>query len=115
MSFMIKSEVSEQYLLEEDAVEGFRQAVNNGQIRLALQILVDIVDVFEGFIAAMVEDEEGEEPETIEQKVEATKKVEETTQKVEESSEEEKQLEPAKKTAPKKAATKEEEIKNSAE
>lgn len=63
MSFMIKSDVSEQYLLEEDAVEGFRQAVMNGQVRLALQILVDIVDVFEAFIASVVEDDE--ESETI--------------------------------------------------
>ena len=70
MSFMIKSEVSEQYLLEEDAVEGFRQAVNNGQIRLALQILVDIVDVFEGFIASVVEDDD-ETEELVPQAVEA--------------------------------------------
>lgn len=57
---MIESEVSKQYLLEEDAVEGFRQAVNNGQVRLALQILVDIVDVFESFISSFVEEEDEE-------------------------------------------------------
>jgi hypothetical protein len=46
MSFMILSDVSKQYLQEEDAVRGFRAAVENGQSRLALQILTDIVDAF---------------------------------------------------------------------
>lgn len=41
---MFSSEVSKQYLLEEDAVEGFKLAVANGQMRLALQVLVDVVD-----------------------------------------------------------------------
>ena len=113
---MIKSEVSEQYLLEEDAVEGFRQAVNNGQIRLALQILVDIVDVFEGFIASVVEDDDDDqEPEVIEQKAETAKQEEAPAEKVETPVEEAKEAEPAKKAAPKKATPKEEETKNSAE
>lgn len=43
---MILSDVSKQYLQEEDAVKGFRAAVENGQSRLALQILTDIVDAF---------------------------------------------------------------------
>lgn len=43
---MILSDISKQYLQEEDAVRGFRAAVENGQSRLALQILTDIVEAF---------------------------------------------------------------------
>lgn len=61
MSLMINSEISKQFLLEEDAIEGFRKAVANNQIRLALQILVEIVDAFmEGFQVLMEEPEEEE-------------------------------------------------------
>jgi len=56
---MINSEISKQFLLEEDAIEGFRKAVANNQIRLALQILVEIVDAFmEGFEVLMEEPQE---------------------------------------------------------
>lgn len=59
MSIMITSEISKQYLLEEDAVEGFRTAVGNGQVRLALQIMTEIVDAFmEMFHAVLIEDED---------------------------------------------------------
>jgi hypothetical protein len=59
MSLMINSEISKQFLLEEDAIEGFRKAVANNQIRLALQVLVEIVDAFmEGFEVLMEESEE---------------------------------------------------------
>jgi len=62
MSLMINSEISKQFLLEEDAIEGFRKAVANNQIRLALQVLVEIVDAFmEGFEVLMEESEEEEE------------------------------------------------------
>jgi hypothetical protein len=58
---MINSEISKQFLLEEDAIEGFRKAVANNQIRLALQVLVEIVDAFmEGFEVLMEESEEEE-------------------------------------------------------
>jgi hypothetical protein len=61
MSLMINSEISKQFLLEEDAIEGFRKAVANNQIRLALQVLVEIVDAFmEGFEVLMEESEEEE-------------------------------------------------------
>jgi Mg2+ and Co2+ transporter CorA len=63
MSFMIESEISKQYLREEDAVEGFREAVENGQVRLALQILVDIVDAFVDIFEAVTEGEDEEEKE----------------------------------------------------
>lgn len=59
MSFIIESEISKQYLREENAIEGFREAVENGQVRLALQILVDIVEVFGEIFEALTE-EDGE-------------------------------------------------------
>jgi hypothetical protein len=56
---MIKSEISKQFLLEEDAVEGFRTAVANGQVRLALQIMTEIVDgIMEIFDAALGDDDD---------------------------------------------------------
>lgn len=65
---MINSEISKQFLLEEDAIEGFRKAVANNQIRLALQILVEIVDAFmEGFEVLMEEPEEEVAPEEVAQ------------------------------------------------
>lgn len=58
MAFTILSETSKQYLMEEDAVKGFRAAVENGQSRLALQILTDIIDAFnEVFVEAFDADE----------------------------------------------------------
>lgn len=68
MSLMINSEISKQFLLEEDAIEGFKKAVANNQIRLALQILVEIVDAFmEGFEVLMEEPEEEVAPEEVTQ------------------------------------------------
>ena len=58
MSFIIESEISKQYLREENAVEGFKEAVENGQVRLALQILVDIVDAFSDIFEALTEDDD---------------------------------------------------------
>jgi hypothetical protein len=56
MSIKIVSELSKQYLLKEDAIEGFKIAVENGQTRLALQVLVDIIDgMMEIFDYAMEE------------------------------------------------------------
>jgi hypothetical protein len=70
MSLMINSEISKQFLLEEDAIEGFRKAVANNQTRLALQVLVEIVDAcMEGFEALMGDSEdesEQESPEAVE-------------------------------------------------
>lgn len=65
MSLIINSEVSKQYLLEEDAIAGFKKAVNNNQLQLAMRVLVDILDVFvEGFdILIDTEEEPSIEPE----------------------------------------------------
>jgi len=62
MGFMITSEVSKQYLLEEDAVKGFEMAVANGQSRLALSIMVDIVNGFMEVFHAMMDDDETDQP-----------------------------------------------------
>lgn len=64
MSFQILSDVSKQYLLEEDAIKGFRMAVENGQSRLALTILADIIDVFNGIFVEMLSDDEDNKAET---------------------------------------------------
>lgn len=59
MSIFIGSDISKQYLLEENAVEGFKLAVANGQVRLALQILTELVDgIMQIFDAALTDDEE---------------------------------------------------------
>jgi len=59
MKITITSEISKQFLLEEDAVEGFRTAVGNGQVRLALQILTEVIDGLMDIINyALVEDED---------------------------------------------------------
>lgn len=43
----IESEVSKAARFGEDAIEGFNTAVNNGQARLAMSILVDIINAFD--------------------------------------------------------------------
>jgi len=76
MSFEIKSEVSKQYLLEENAVTGFEMAVKNGQSRLALEILVDVVHgMMEVFNLIMDDETEEETTKEVEvQETELTKK-----------------------------------------
>jgi len=75
MSIMITSDLSKEIFREEDAVEGFREAVENGQVRLALQILVDVVDgMMEIFNMALGEEEENESQE--QPSIEAPKNVE---------------------------------------
>lgn len=62
MSLMITSELSKTYFQEEDAVKGFKTAVDNNQLRLAMQILTEIVDAFvEGFEAILEGGEEEQE------------------------------------------------------
>jgi len=79
MAFMLTSDVSKQYLLEEDAIKGFRMAVENGQSRLALQILTDIVDFFMDVISTAIDDsEESEELEQTTQLEAPTVKKEQT-------------------------------------
>lgn len=53
-----------------DALEVFKKAVNNGQTRLALEALVDVIDSIIDFL--MSEPEEEEEEEAVEQKASVT-------------------------------------------
>jgi hypothetical protein len=76
MSLIIESEESKRYLQEENAIDGFRVAVNNGQTRLALEILVDIIDTFADIFSAMMQEDDEEEVATP-AVVEVEKKVEE--------------------------------------
>lgn len=88
MSLMITSELSKTYFKEEDAVKGFKIAVDNNQVRLALQILTEIVDAFvEGFqvIIESSEDQEVEKPKEQEELKVEEKKI--TNKKVEQKEE----------------------------
>jgi hypothetical protein len=61
MPFIITSDTSKQYLREDDAVKGFEIAVGNGQSRMALTILVDIIngmmDIFNSVEDELTEEE----------------------------------------------------------
>jgi hypothetical protein len=61
MPLIITSDTSKQYLREEDAVKGFEIAVGNGQSRMALTILVDIIngfmDIFNSFEDGLEEED----------------------------------------------------------
>ena len=103
MSVKIVSETSKQYLLTEDAVEGLRIAVANGQTRLALQVLMDVIDgIMEVFDYAMEETSEEVAEQVTE--VPAVVEVVEVVEKVEE-----------KKATTKKATDTKEEVKHTAE
>lgn len=62
MPFIITSDTSKQYLREDDAVKGFEIAVGNGQSRMALTILVDVIngimDIFNALEDELAEEEE---------------------------------------------------------
>ena len=88
---MITSEASKQYLLEEDAVKGFEMAVANGQSRLALTILVDVIGGMMEVFHAMMDDSEDEILEVVEEP-----KVEPKTETVTEKVQEKKKPEPKK-------------------
>ena len=62
MGIIITSDIAKQYLLTEDAVEGFNTAVQNGQIRLALEIMVELVDGIMQVLDYITEDEDEVEP-----------------------------------------------------
>lgn len=51
----IESEVARQSRYGEDAIEAFNTAVDNGQARLAMSILVDIVNAFADKIDELTE------------------------------------------------------------
>lgn len=99
MSLMITSELSRTYFQEEDAVKGFKTAVDNNQVRLAMQILTEIIDAFvEGFEVILEAGEENEQPAV------ETAPAQEQPKQVEEQTE--------KKTSTKKTESKEEKTKD---
>lgn len=102
MGIIISSDVAKQYLLTDDAVEGFNTAVQNGQIRLALQILVELVDGIMQVLDFITQDEDDSE-----ELVENTK----APEPVIETKVEEVKAEPA----PKKTAPKEEKVQSKTE
>jgi len=94
MSLMITSELSKTYFQEEDAVKGFKIAVDNNQVRLAMQILTEIIDAFvEGFQVIL----EGQEQEVVKEESEVKA---------------EQQKQPEKKSNNKKTESKEEVVKD---
>jgi hypothetical protein len=91
---MITSELSKTYFQEEDAVKGFKIAVDNNQVRLAMQILTEIIDAFvEGFQVIL----EGQEQEVVKEESEVKA---------------EQQKQPEKKSNNKKTESKEEVVKD---
>jgi hypothetical protein len=73
MSLMITSEISKQYLQEEDAVEGFKIAVANNQLRLALEILTEIIDAFMGGFETLMPEQSASDTNVQESTVEQDK------------------------------------------
>jgi len=67
MGIIIFSETAKQFLLTEDAVEGLNTAVQNGQVRLALQIIVELIDGIMQVLDYIVQDETQVEDPTVEQ------------------------------------------------
>ena len=98
MPFQILSDVSKQYLLEEDAIKGFRMAVENGQSRLALTILTDIIEVFNDIFVEVLSDDDQDNKERTEPSAEPVAEVKAEVK--DEAKVEEK--EPQQKVAPKK-------------
>ena len=61
----IESEVARLSRYGDDALEGFYTAVDNGQARLAMTILVDVISAFANKIDALEESLSGEEKEIL--------------------------------------------------
>lgn len=65
MGLIINSEISKQFLLEEDAIKGFKKAVDNNQTLLAMRVLSEILDTFVEAFDLMFEDSIDETEEKI--------------------------------------------------
>jgi hypothetical protein len=74
MGLTINSEISKQFLLEEDAVKGFKKAVDNNQTLLAMKVLTEIIDTFMEAFDLLIETEDDS---AVEEEVVAQPKVEE--------------------------------------
>jgi len=76
MGLIINSEISKQFLLEEDAVKGFKKAVDNNQTLLAMRVLTEIIDTFMEAFDLLIETEDDsatEEEAVIQPEVEEVK------------------------------------------
>lgn len=81
----IKNEQIATYLNTDNAVEGFAKAVNNGQTRLALQVLVEIIEELTEYIQDVDDIDEEENVEVaIIQEVQIENEQPKTVQKVKE-------------------------------
>lgn len=75
MGLIINSEISKQFLLEEDAIKGFKKAVDNNQTLLAMKVLAEIIDTFmEAFDLLIESEDDSAAEEVVQSKVEKEKK-----------------------------------------
>lgn len=75
MGLIINSEISKQFLLEEDAIKGFKKAVDNNQTLLAMKVLAEIIDTFmEAFDLLIEPEDDSAAEEVVQPKVEKEKK-----------------------------------------
>ena len=75
MGLTINSEISKQFLLEEDAIKGFKKAVDNNQTILAMKVLTEIIDTFmEAFDLLLESEDDSASEEVVQPKVEEEKK-----------------------------------------
>lgn len=75
MGLIINSEISKQFLLEEDAIKGFKKAVDNNQTLLAMKVLAEIIDTFmEAFDLLIESEDDSAAEEVVQPKVEKEKK-----------------------------------------
>jgi len=75
MGLTINSEISKQFLLEEDAIKGFKKAVDNNQTILAMKVLTEIIDTFmEAFDVLLESEDDSASEEVVQPKVEEEKK-----------------------------------------
>ena len=71
MGLIINSEISKQFLLEEDAIKGFKKAVDNNQTLLAMKVLAEIIDTFmEAFDLLIESEDDSAAEEVVQPKVE---------------------------------------------
>ena len=74
MGLIINSEISKQFLLEEDAIKGFKKAVDNNQTSLAMKVLTEIIDTFmEAFDLLIETEDDSVSEEVVEAKIEEVK------------------------------------------
>jgi hypothetical protein len=114
MPITITSDIAKQYLLTEDAVEGFNIAVENGQVRLALQVMAEIVDGIMEVLDYLVE-QTNDESENINEEIKPVEIFVESKKLEVEETKKETETTPTKKVTAKESATKEDKAVNKIE